>query len=335
LSVTQLQIRKYLFTLLKITLTIGPLVWIYQKIDIKMLTDALTGFDGRLIPGIIALFILQMYFLQSFRWWLLLHAFLPGLSYSRILELHSRGIYYAILLPTTAAQDIVRALLLQKKEAAYDYRIIWGSTGITKLMGVLIQLLLGILGLCLLRTSLPRWVFSVVGIAGLILISTTALFFTKSFSRQIRLLLEKWFSKNRYLMILKNIREGIYLYRGKPTALMMATGASLIMNLCAIANACLIFKGITGHYYLRETLTFIPIIELMVISVPLTPGGIGVRELLLSFFLTMHLKLTSEQTAIFILFSFSANFLRFLGGLPIIWGLLKRWTHRASSAPDN
>jgi uncharacterized protein (TIRG00374 family) len=317
-------VKNSLLSLLKLLFMVGPFVWIFQKVDFQALGNAFGHFEWKLIPLIVVLLIGNMYFFQSFRWWILLRAFMPTVAYPDILTLHMKGLYYSIILPSSAAQDFVRALLLQKKDAAYDYRIIWGSTGISKLFGVLTQLMLGIIGFAIIRTSVPPTILTGLTVTGLVVILTTILFFTKRYTRGLRILLDRFIPANRIISVLKNIRQGIYLFKTKRIALLQALLVSLLMNIFGIVIASLIFRGITGRFYLFEALAFIPLIELLVISVPITPGGIGIRELLLSFFLTIYLKLTHEQTGVFVLIAFSANFLRFLGGIPVIVGLLRR-----------
>jgi uncharacterized protein (TIRG00374 family) len=306
-------------TILKIFFTIAPFVWIFRQIHLSQLRDALARFDWHLIPLIVLIFILQLYFFQSYRWWLLLRAFLPQIPYLKILNLHAKGLFYSLVLPTSAAQDFVRALLLTRKGNDYDYRVVWGSTGITKLFGILTQLMLGVIGIVLIHTSLPSWIIQVLVAASAVILLTTFMFFSKKMTRHLGAMFTRLLPAGKIMTVVKSIRQGIYIYKEKPRQLLQSLFVALVMNIVGIVNASLIFKGITGHFFFWETLAFLPCIELLVVSLPITPSGIGIRELLLSFFLSIYLKLPAEEVGLFVLIAFSANLLRLLGSTAILY----------------
>jgi len=56
--------------------------------------------------------------------------------------------------------------------------------------------------------------------------------------------------------------------------------------------------------------------------VPLTPSGIGVREVLLKLMFD-HVGLSGEQLGVYIMLGFLATSLKLVGLLPILLGLVK------------
>ena len=73
--------------------------------------------------------------IQGIRWWVLLKAFVPKLRMGEALLYHFRGAFYSIVLPSGAAQDILRAAMISRN---IDYAIAWGATWLCKILGILV-----------------------------------------------------------------------------------------------------------------------------------------------------------------------------------------------------
>jgi hypothetical protein len=124
------------------------------------------------------------------------------------------------------------------------------------------------------------------------------------------------------LEIMENIRNGIYQYRYKKMNLFIVFSITILVQCLLIGYTILIIKGISGKFFIVECLTFIPIIEIVCLSVPLTPSGIGVREVL-SKLMFDQIGLTGEQLGVYIMLGFLATSLKLVGAVPILLGLVK------------
>jgi uncharacterized membrane protein YbhN (UPF0104 family) len=307
-----------LLTTLRILFIIVPLVWIYRKVDAAAFISSMQSVAWWTIP-LLTISIVVTMFLQGYRWWLLMRAFLPRLPFNQAIAVHFKGIFYSIALPTSAAQDVVRASILSTKA---DYAVVWGATWLSRLLGLLVLALLSLGGLALLGpAALPGWLWrTIVGALGAIVV-LGALSFSKALSRSMRPLVTK-FVAGRWVRVIEEIRQSIYLYRGKPGALLGSLAITLAVQLLVVVNAVALLKGISGNMYVRECLFFIPAIEIIVISVPLTPNGMGLREGLLSLFLLSALKLSPEQVGAYVLIGLLGIVLRLVGVIPIVWDML-------------
>ena len=87
--------------------------------------------------------------------------------------------------------------------------------------------------------------------------------------------------------------------------------------------------GISGILPWSDMLVFIPLIEIVLVAVPLTPGGVGIREALLAT-LFAQLGLTAEQTGVFVAMGILGMALRAVGGLPF---MLRAGWRRDPAAP--
>jgi hypothetical protein len=88
-----------------------------------------------------------------------------------------------------------------------------------------------------------------------------------------------------------------------------------------IGYTCLMIKGLSGHFYVMECLTYIPLIEILCMSIPLTPSGLGIREVLTKLMFA-KIGLNDEQLGVFITLGFMGIILKLVGGIPVALNLL-------------
>ncbi|MBD3392106.1 MAG: hypothetical protein GF410_08805 [Chitinivibrionales bacterium] len=300
---------------LRLVLAILPLLWIYSRVDLAGFRSALADVAWWTLPGVIATNLAAM-LLQGFRWWLLMRGFIPGISPGKALSAHFKGLLYSIVLPTSAAQDVVRAAILSN---AKDYPFVWGATWVCRLMGLLVLAFFSTAGFFLIGSSqLPSRTAHVIFAAFAIVIMLLCLSFTKNATRRIRPLAARLLPE-RILRVVDDIRQAIYLYHTRRKHLLGTFLLTILVQMLVIAGPVIMLMGIVGRFYGAECLFFIPTIEIAVISIPLTPNGIGLREALLSLFLLTFLALTPEQLGVYVAFSLLGVFLRVVGLGPVVY----------------
>lgn len=304
---------KYL-TYARYALAVIPLIWIFHRIDATRLIEALRSTEFWVIPAVIA-FGISLMFMQGIRWWILLRAFLPHLSIPEVLSCHFKGIYYGVFLPTSAAQDVVRSVLLSRNN---DYSVAWGATWLTRISGLVVMLCLSLYGAVVIDMhSAPPGVRMLIATAGGIVVVTGVLSFSKRFTRHIRKLLGTVFPAG-VMSVMEQIREGVYQYRNKRRSLVQLLLVTVITQTLFVVNAIVLIRGITGEFYTAECFMYIPLIEIICLSVPLTPSGIGVREGLSAMMFTA-IGLPSEQLATYIMISLGSVVLKLAGGIPLLY----------------
>ncbi len=296
-----------------------PIAWILLRIDFIELRNAISATEWWVIPVISLLTIILM-FLQGFKWAVLLRAFIPDLSLSRVLSCHFKGIYYSLFLPTSAAQDVVRTVLLSRNN---DYSIAWGATWLTRISGLFVLLMLSFIGLLLMEpAAIPKGMVPATVISWCIIILIIFMSFSKKLTRLFNRIIKKVMPE-RFILTMERIREGIYRYRTRKFCLVKVLFITLITHLLFILNAVLMFRGITGAFHIKECLLYIPLIEVICLSVPLTPNGVGIRDAL-SALMFNRIGLPDEQLGTYIIFGLITVILKVVGGIPILYEWLKK-----------
>ncbi len=300
-------------------IAIIPFFLIYRRIDIHhMVFDILPRVAWWTIPLVFAGTLLSM-IIQGTRWWLLLRAFTNEIPFLRALSYHFMSIYYATVIPTSAGQEVLRTLFVLKKAGA---AVGWGAAWICKITALILSLIFSVYGLCsLAKGSLPHGLL--LGISGftILIILIGALSFSKGLTAPARRIASSILPA-KILATIENIREGVYQYRNKRKAMLETLVLTLLIQFILIFNASVIIMGITGKLYFLECLAFMPIIEIASMSVPITPNGMGIREGLIALMFS-HIGLTPDQLGIYIIIALSANVLRLVGALPILFNARK------------
>ena len=110
--------------------------------------------------------------------------------------------------------------------------------------------------------------------------------------------------------------------RHKPGVLVSVLLITIFIQLTIVAIATGVILAITGRLFFLECLAFIPCIEILTMSIPLTPNGLGIREALSKLMLNF-IGLTDEQVGVYVLLGFFSISLKLVGGIPSAFDLLK------------
>jgi uncharacterized protein (TIRG00374 family) len=296
-----------------VLIAIIPLVWIYWRLNFPAMLSILPRVAWWLAPALFLTVTVSMV-LQGIRWWILLHAFLPELSLRRALSYHFMAVFYGTALPSGAAQDVIKTLFVSRSN---DQSVSWAALWITRTVGLPVLALLSIFGFFNLNAvSLPRgWQYALLFFYLLI----TALFLI-SFSKRVTRPMRGVFAKiipARILEPLENIRESIYRFRDQKKAVILSFLVTLAAQATLVFTCVISIYGITGKFPLWECFTFIPLIELISMSFPLTPNGMGIRETL-SAGLFSYLNLSKEYLGIYVMFSLFFSLAPRVLGVPLI-----------------
>ncbi|MBD3346455.1 MAG: flippase-like domain-containing protein [Chitinivibrionales bacterium] len=324
LKYMKLSNKKYIRPL-RIVIAFLPIVWILSKIDYDKLSSAIVHTAWWTLPAIIAITYISM-LVQAHRWWFLIHAFNRDLPFIKAVTIHFKGLFYSIITPTSAGQDIIRAAILSKE---HDYRIVWGASWICRLFGLFASALLSIYGIYSIDKGIvPSQAITIISISFFSVCALILLSFTKGITRLLRPAFLK-FLPEKLKKIAVEIREGIYIYKEKKRELIIVFIITFLLQFIIITNSCFLILGISGTFPFLECLAFLPIIEIICITLPLTPNGIGVREALLAIFFS-YLGLSNEQLGVYIGLGFISIALKITGGIPVFLDLINEGRYRST-----
>ncbi|MCL2182278.1 MAG: flippase-like domain-containing protein [Chitinispirillia bacterium] len=312
--------KKAVLRVLRAALAIAPLVWIYASADAGAFVEVLGTVSVPLVAGITALVFVNMA-LQGAKWWALIRRFAPELPLARAVSVHMESVFYSIALPSAVAQDIVKSVMLSK---THDPSVVWASSWLARLLGFFSLLIFSFIGIISLDSGILPPGFRVSMITAVaVIVSLGALSFSKTLTRPLRAAAAKAVPK-KIMAKIENLRDGIYAFKHAGKTLAQTFALSTVIHFLVILSASLVVYAVSGKLYLIECLAFVPLVEIMVVSIPLTPGGIGVREALMALLFT-QLGFTAEQTASYVTISLFAGFaVKLTGGAPILYRMAFR-----------
>jgi uncharacterized membrane protein YbhN (UPF0104 family) len=70
-------------------------------------------------------------------------------------------------------------------------------------------------------------------------------------------------------------------------------------------------------------LAYVPLIEILSLSIPLTPSGLGIREALTKL-MFQQIGLSNEQLGVYIVLGLLSILLKLVGGVPVLFNLLQK-----------
>jgi len=316
--------RKMPVRLLRAALAIAPLVWIYTRTDADALGEILASISPTLLLGIAALVFVNM-LLQGVKWWVLIRRFVPELKLTRTVSVHMESAFYAIVLPSGAAQDVVKSVMLSK---THNPSVVWAAAWLARLMGFFSLLLFSFIGILYLDSDILPAEFRVSMVTAVaVIVLLCAASFSKTVTRPLRGVAVRIIPPGIMAKIEK-LRDGIYAFKYARKTLAQTFAISTAIHFLIIFGASLTVYAVSGKFYLIECLAFVPLVEIMAISLPLTPGGVGIREALMALLFTT-LGLSGPQIASYVTISLLVSMLaRLAGGTPILYRVIVRQKRR-------
>jgi hypothetical protein len=301
-------------------------VWIYARVDAGAFMEVLGKANVPLLAVTAALLMVHA-MSQGAKWWVLMRRFVPDLKLGRAVSVHMESAFYSTVLPSAAAQDVVKSLMLSK---THDPSVVWASSWLSRLLGFFALLLFSVVGVAYLGDGVLPQGFRVSLIAVVAVIAVLgAASFSKKITSPFRSVAVK-IVPPRIMAKMEKLREGIYMFRYERGTLMQTFLISSAIQLLGVFMVSLVVYAISGRFYFFECLALVPLVEIMAVSLPLTPGGVGIREALMALLFT-HLGLSGEEIASYVTISLALSMMvRLAGGVPILCRMTVR---RRSSRP--
>lgn len=271
--------NKFIQNTIKVVIAIVLLFILITRLDTKQMIYSLTQANISLLLLATVIFLARNIF-AAIRWQLLLA--IKGIKHSLILltRYYLIGAFFSLFLPSAVGGDIVRAYYSTRESSNVIINIT--AVIVERIIG-LIAILSFALGALVLSTRLfnneiINWV-SLIGV--MLLISTYVLFFIDlDFLQRYKL------SKLKLVKGLLSYIVTIQQYKHQPRVLLSAFGISILYQLLAVLSYYI------SSLAIGETLGFNIFLIVFAITsvlsmVPVSLGGIGVREGSMTFLLIM------------------------------------------------
>ena len=264
----------------------------------------------------------------SWRWYLLLDHIRVKLPYLTVLRLALIGLFFNLFVPGGVGGDLIKMVYL-KRESHDRYPQALLTVLLDRLLGLAGLLVLAVIALGInggmIAASTPemRHVMAVVGIAsagglicGLIFLAWPLI---------VRLLggaSRGWADKlpPSLVSIATKITEALDLLRAAPVKLFGLLLLSTVGHLTATVGVYLVARGIGGG----SELTFLECLlatqlSNLVAAVPLTPGGLGGRDLVMNLLLRSAGASVALAGSVPVLISVLLISWSLVGGLALLW----------------
>jgi len=271
--------NKFAQNTIKVIIAFVLLIVLLTKLDIEQMISSLAQANISFLFLATAIFLARNIFAAR-RWQLLLAT--KGIKHSliQLTRYYLIGAFFSLFLPSAVSGDIIRAYYSTKDS----------SNPIISITAVIVERIIGLIAILsfafgalilstrLFNNEIINWI-SIIGV--MLLLFTLVLFFIN-----LDFLQRYKFSKLKIVKELINYLVTIQQYRHQPRVLLSVFGISLLYQLLAV------FSSYISSLAIGETLGFNIFLVIFAISsvlsmIPISLGGIGVREGSMTFLLVM------------------------------------------------
>ncbi len=265
--------RKKITKLMRIAVSLGLIIWLFSRFNLEGVWRALEGLPIALwIAACSMLLIAQV--LSSFRWWVISSALDFQGKWSTYLGFYFVGMFFNLFLPTGIGGDIFKIHFLSKgigRKLAATLTVLGD-----RLFGLVAMVMIGAF-MALIRPALLPGPFGnallIVGGFVILAILTMPVVMPATVSRL----------KGMNLSILKAV-PGSVTQLGKPRTLWPILGLSFLLQALGMGAVMLMGEGMDIDVPPTFYFAVLPIVNIM-IMIPITFNGIGIREGALVYFL--------------------------------------------------
>lgn len=306
---------------LKIIVSIGMLAFLATKLDWYQVLDRAAHLAWWTLPLATAIQIL-VWAVANTRWWLLIRVHALGHTYGNLLKLTYIGAFFNNLLPSSTGGDLFRMYYIYRQ--GHGAAVAVSPIATERVVGLICMVALAAVTIFqfsqdtqffhALRTVL-FWLLA-VGAAGIAIVSFRGTYYT--FHR----FLERWI-RLKLVAGLLGITEAAHTYLSRPRLLALLVLISLSLQGLQIAIFLILGAGVDAALEPTQYLFIVPVI-LVAASIPVTVGGLGVREAAAVTLFTAAGMSQENAAAVSLLFIP----VLLLSGLPGLWFFLRMKGHK-------
>jgi uncharacterized protein (TIRG00374 family) len=261
---------------LKMALTVLLLYLFISRTDLSAIVAVLSRLNFGLIVALALLNILGVY-ISAYKWRMLL----PEAKISGLAVACFASYYFALLLPGQLAQEAAKAYYLRSMGQSPKMHMIAASVVVDKIVSIIGLLVVGCIGLALSETRLPQsltWLFVVSGLMAILsLFSLRAVWVYSRACRllaRLRVLLPR---QERILNGLSGLFEAWHVYSRNLPLLTSNILVAVLYQFVGVLMFYLLSRGLQLPIGFFDWSWIVGALTLA-LFLPLTIGGLGVRE---------------------------------------------------------
>ncbi|HSR16459.1 MAG TPA: lysylphosphatidylglycerol synthase transmembrane domain-containing protein [Ignavibacteriaceae bacterium] len=303
--------KKSILFIIKGVVSISLLSFIILNINWDEVVKNLRAANYLLLIIVFALNIIERAEL-TYKWNLLIWVRGINVSFGRLFLINAIGGFWGLFLPSSLGTDVVRGYYLIKNNSARSVSV--SSIFVDRILGIFSLLLLVTISLLLTGDLIPE---TSIKIYVFILFIAIILFFYFFQKDETAKLLKKILAKIKYKKITEIISKlhfSILEYKKYPKTLLLSFLITLLVQMTRVLTYFCIALAFNISVPIVYFFLFIPII-MLVIMLPVSIGGFGVREgTFIAFFTLVGMSINN---AVIISFtnSFVNTLITLLGGI--------------------
>jgi uncharacterized protein (TIRG00374 family) len=304
---------------IKISLTAGLLYYVSSLVDLNELKPLF----ARLDPSFIVVAVithLGAFFIMSIRWWLILISSGKQIQYQKVFSAYYLGLFCNNFLPTAMGGDVVRIVKL--KSEGFDLNQLIFSTLCDRIIGLLSIIIMGIIGL-----NFSVSIYESIGhnslvliniISGMLFLLSLAALHSRlrnSIVNFILIRIRLWSKLNNFLVYVHQNIEALKQSKILSKTILL----SLISQLLIIVTYYCIARSLHIELALFEFVLVVPVVAIFT-SLPISVGGMGVREGIMVFLLGAVGVLTTNAVSVSLMYLTILIFITLPGGIFLLSG---------------
>lgn len=308
-------------SILKIVVSIGLLTFLALKLDWREVLDRAALLSWWSLPLAIAIQIL-VWGVANTRWWLLIRVHDLGHTYGNLVRPTYIGAFFNNLLPSSTGGDLFRMYHIYRQ--GHGAAVAVSPIVTERAVGLLCMI--GLATLAIFQFSQDTELFNALrsllfwllagGIIGVAVVAYPPTYYL--FHR----FLERW-ARFRPVAGLLGITEATHTYLRRPYLLAALVVISLTLQGLQIVIFLILGAGVDAGLSAEQYLFIVPVI-LVAASIPVTVGGLGVREAAAVTLFTAAGMAQENAAAVSLLFIP----VLLLSGLPGLWFFLRMRGHK-------
>jgi len=274
--------KKLVSIVLRISISILLLIFLFKQVDIKRLSEIIKGTDKGPLFLVFLLFFF-IYLLCLLRWQMLLKAANIHLRLQRIIISFAGGIFFSLFLPSTIGGDLVRSIDLGAHTKRP--REVVATVFLDRLSGYIGLVILALLAVFFGRKFIQDYsvLFSVAIITAILIFILLVLFNNFLYSKINKFLHTP--GAGKITGYIKDLHQEIYIFRHKKKIILHNLMLSVLIQIISPLTFYLISLSLGIKLNIIYFFVFLPIIGAITL-LPISIGGLGLRDAATIFFFT-------------------------------------------------
>lgn len=281
---TQKSLKNRLILLTKVALTTGLLYYVISLINYEELKPLIQQLDILLLFLAVAVHA-SAFLIMSIRWWLILISSGNHVQYAKVFSGYYLGLFSNNFLPTAVGGDVVRIIRLRAD--GFDTNQLIFSTLFDRIIGLLAVIIMGMIGLNFsvsIHEHIGSTALATVNIvSGIFFLASLIALNNRVRDIAFQLFIPKLKRWNKINNFLTYSHENIETLK-KSKIIAKSVLLSLVSQLAIVFTYYITAQSLGAEVALADFILVVPIVAIFT-SLPISVGGMGVREGVMVFLL--------------------------------------------------